>query len=308
MDISPEIIGLIDAIRNDKTRGASELARQSIEVLKLAAKHSRTSSTAEFLMEQQDIGGRLMSARPAMAPIFNLVSRLLDTVTEKAAADMDSIRRLTTSKADELVRDSLQAIAQIAKYSSQLVAGGDKIMTHSYSSTVIAALKAVFNEHSDIEVVITRSGAGHTGENTARQLGSHGIPLTFIDDTAVGLYLPTVNKVMVGADRVCADGKIVNGVGTYLLALAAEKAEIPVYILCDTLKFDPRLRSNEIDLEEKEPSEVIEPGRLPPQVTIRNPYFDITPLELVTGIITENGLMKPAEVIRYLRGKPAKES
>lgn len=305
MKISLETISLIDTIRNDKTHGASELARQAVEVLKLAAEHSHAGSTEEFLVEQRDIGGRLTSARPTMAPIFNIVSRLLNTIVGKAEGmDLDSIRRLTISKADELVTDSLQAIAQITQYSSQLIANGDKIMTHSYSSTVVAALKAAFSKHSDIEVITTRSGPGHAGERTAQQLGLYGIPLTFIDDTAVGLYLPTVNKVMLGADRVCADGKVVNGIGTYLLALASKKANIPFYILCDTLKFDPRLRSNEVDLEEKEPSEVIEPGRLPPMVTIKNPYFDITPLELVTGIVTESGLLKPKEVISYLAGHP----
>ncbi len=166
-------------------------------------------------------------------------------------------------------------------------------MTHSYSSTVVAVLKEAFTKHRDIEVITTRSGPGRTGEKTARELGLCGIPLTFIDDTAMGLYLATVNKVMVGADRVCADGKVINGIGTYQLALASEKADIPFYVLCDTFKFDPRLKGEEVDLEEKEPSELVKPAKLPPEVKIKNPYFDITPLELVTAVVTENGLLAP---------------
>jgi len=175
-------------------------------------------------------------------------------------------------------------------------------MTHSYSSTVAATLKEAFNKYGNISVIATRSGPGGSGAITARELVGYGIPVTFIDDTAVGLYIPMVNKVIIGADRICADGKIVNGVGSYQLAIAAEKTRIPLYVLCDSLKFAPRLKSEEIDLEEKEPSEVIESGRLPPGVKVKNPYFDITPLELVTGIVTEAGLYSREQVLGYIKG------
>jgi translation initiation factor 2B subunit (eIF-2B alpha/beta/delta family) len=174
-------------------------------------------------------------------------------------------------------------------------------MTHSYSSTVIKTLKAAYSRHKSIEVIVTRSGPGRTGERIARELRHHGVAVTFIDDAAMGLYIATANKVMVGADRICADAKLVNGIGTYPLALAADRANIPFYVLCETLKFDPRLSSHEVDLEEKETSEVTEPGRLPPGVRVKNPYFDITPLELITGIVTENGVLKPEEIARYLK-------
>ena len=242
-----------------------------------------------------------MLTRPAMAPVFNIVTRLLNLISEKAVeVDLGSIKRLTISKADAVVKDSLQAVARIAQFGSELIVDGDKIMTHSYSSTVVAVLKKTFTKHKNMGVIITRSGPGRTGEISAHQLGLCGIPVTFIDDVAMGLYISAVSKVMVGADRVCADGKVVNGIGTYQLALAAERAGIPFYVFCETLKFDPRLSSNEVDLEEKEPSEVAEPASMPPEVRIKNPYFDITPLELITAVVTENGLLKPEEVISYM--------
>jgi len=321
MNISAEITGLIDEIKGDRIHGASQLARQAVNVLKIAAERSQAGSAEEFLLEQKEIGQRLISTRPAMAPVFNIVSRLLNTIAGKAEGmDLDSVRRLTISKAEEVVSDSLKAVAQIAKHGSGLITDGDKIMTHSYSSTVVAVLKeALFKprdagadqkeasfKHHDIEEIITRSGLGRTGERTAQELGLCGIPLTLIDDTAMGLYISTVNKVSVGADRVCADGKVINGIGTYQLALAAERASVPFHVLCETLKFDPRLRGDEVDLEEKEQSEVVEPGRLPPEVRVKNPYFDITPLELVTGIVTENGLLTPEEVTSYLEKQSIK--
>jgi len=309
MSISPEIITLINEIRDDKTHGASELARRAVDVLKIAAERSQAKSVEQFLLELEEVGGRLMLARPAMAPVFNIISRLLDiTIKGAVEMDLDSVRRLTISKAGEVIGSSLQAIARIAEYGAELITDGDIIMTHSYSSTVMAMLKKAFTKHSHIEVITTRSGPGRTGEKIAQELGLTGIPVTFIDDVAMGLYISKVNKVVVGADRVCADGKIINGIGTYQLALAAEKAGIPFYVLCETLKFDPRLKGDEVDLEEKEPSEVVRPGVLPPEVKVKNPYFDITPLELITTVVTENGLLTPEGVISYMQKQSVKDS
>ena len=308
MNISHEIISLIDEIKNDKIHGASELARQAANVLRVAAERSQANNAEEFWLEQKMVGERLMSARPAMAPVFNIVERLLDIISEKVTEmKLDSIRRLTISKADEIIESSIQAVAQIAEHASKLIASGDIIMTHSCSSTVIETLKKAFTRDGNIEVIATRSGPGRTGERTAQQLGLYGIPVTFIDDTAMGLYISKVNKVVVGADRICADGKIINGIGTYQLALAAERASLPFYVLCETLKFDPRLRGDEVDLEEKEPSEVAKPGILPSEVRVKNPYFDITPLELVTGIVTENGLLTLQDVITYIEKQSVKD-
>jgi ribose 1,5-bisphosphate isomerase len=305
MKISPEIASLIDEIRNDRVHGASQLARQAVQVLKTAAEHSQAESVAQFLAEQRLVGNELMSARPAMAPVYNIVSRLLRAVSEKSAEmEVATVRQLTITKADEASNDSIQAIARIAEHGSELITDSDRIITHSYSSTVMEMLKVAHAKHRNIEVIATRSGPGRTGERIAQELDSQKIPVTFIDDIAVGLYTSTVNKVMVGADRICADGNLINGIGTYQLSLTAKRAGIPFYVLCETLKFDPRLRSEEVDLEEKETSEVIEPGRLPPGVSVKNPYFDITPPELITGIVTENGVLKPEDVIHYMRAHP----
>jgi len=304
METGPEIIGLIDEIRRDKVHGASELARQAAGVLKVAAEQSQATGTEEFCRGQKEIGERLMSARPAMAPVFNLVSRWLDAVAEKAqVVNLDSLRRFAVGRAEESIRDSLEAVARIARFGAELVAAGDRIMAHSYSSTVVAVLKEAFTGKG-IEAIVTRSGPGRTGERMARELGGCGIPVTFIDDAAAALYVSRASKVMLGADRVCADGKLVNGIGSYQLALAAERAGVPCYVLCETLKFDPRVNSSEVDLEEKEPRELVAPGVLPPEVRVKNPYFDITPLDLISAVVTENGLLMAEEVISYMQRHP----
>lgn len=302
MNISSKVARLIDEIKNDRNQGASQLARQAMSVMKVAAERSQADSVEHFLEELKGVGEGLTAARPAMAPIFNIVNRYLDSLSPVSSDQgVDYLKSLAVSKADELARVSLQAIAEITSCGLGLITEGDKIMTHSYSSTVMAVLEETVAEGRHIEVIATRSGAGGTGQRIARELGKLGMKVTFIDDTAAGLYVSSANKVMVGADRVCADGGVVNGVGTYPLALTAQKAEVPFYVLCETLKFDHRMRSEEVDFEEKESSEVAGKGKLPSKVSVKNPYFDLTPLELVTGIVTENGLLAPEGVTGYIR-------
>jgi eIF-2B alpha/beta/delta-like uncharacterized protein len=300
--MSNKVARLVDEIKNDRKQGASQLARQAVAVLKYAAEHSAADDAGQFREELEGVGEALMAARPAMAPIFNIVKRYLSFFSQLAPEEgLDYVRGGAVAKADELARVSVQAIAEITSCGCGLINDGDRIITHSYSSTVMAVLAEAVELGKHIAVISTRSGAGGTGQRIALELGRQGVAVTFVDDTAVGIYAAKANKAMVGADRICLDGSIINGVGTCPLALAARNAGVPFYVLCETLKFDHRLRSDEVDLEEKDPTEVIGRVKLPPPVEVKNPYFDITPLELVTGVVTENGLLAPEGVGDYMK-------
>jgi translation initiation factor eIF-2B subunit delta len=301
MDINPEIISLINEIKEDKVHGASELARQAAEALRITAELSQAKNADRFLQELKEAGGQLKLIRPAMASVFNIITVLLDRVTAKAGdVTVDSLRRAVVSEVEAAIYDSLGAVTRIAKHGAGQINDGDKIITHSYSSTVVTMLETTFAKRSNIDVIVIRSGTGRSGEALATQLSEGGIPVTFIDDAAMGLYMPIVNKVVVGADRICVDGSLINGIGTYPLAVMAQRFGLPFYVLCETLKFDLGLKGGEVDLEEKDPAEVAAPGVLPPEVKVKNTYFDITSSELIAGVITENGLFTSEEVIIHM--------
>jgi ribose 1,5-bisphosphate isomerase len=303
MDISPETARLIESIRGNKTDGASELARQAAGALKTAAANSRAVTMTDFMPEMRAIGDRLSGTRPAMAPIHNTVTRVLAALDEKTGeTSPETLKQAIISGADRVIAGSLKAVKEIAAYSARLVTDGDRILTHSYSSTVMAALREIALKRKNIGVTVTRSGPGRTGERTVREMAATGMPLTFIDDTAAGIYLAEVSKVMVGADRICADGTLVNGAGTYQIALACRRAGIPFHVLCETLKFDSRSKGNEVDLEEKEPGEVADLSSLPPGILVRNPYFDTTPPDLITAVVTENGILTIGELLGLMAG------
>ncbi len=302
MNVNADILKQIDEIRKDKKHGASELARQAIAVLKCVVEKSRATNTTELTAELQSIGQELISVRPAMAPVSNIVSRLLNIIDRNLLDnDLSTLKQIALSTADKLVDNSYKSTARIAEYGSSLIKNGFNIFTHSYSSTVIAVLREASRKYIDIKVIVTGSRLNSTGENTANELGECGIAVTYINGIAMGLYISNVNMVIVGADRICADGILINGIGTYLLALAADRAGVPFYVACDTLKFDPNLKGSEVDLEEKESSEIIEPAKLPAGTAIKNPYFDITPPEFIKAVITENGILTIHEVIDYMK-------
>jgi ribose 1,5-bisphosphate isomerase len=289
MTINPAIEHLIDEIRDDKTHGASQLARQALEVLKVASMASRAKTAGEFKAEFDEIAQKLKIVRPSMAPVYNSVKRILAVVSNERVVEVSTLRNTAIAQIDSLIQSSVQAVTRIASLAADKVNDNDIILTHSYSSTVAISLKTAY-EKKNFQVIATRSGAGRTGERTVWEIAYTGIPVTFIDDTAIGLFISHANKVLVGADRVCADGGLVNGIGTYLVALAAKQVNVPFYVLCETLKLDNRLKSTEVELEEKDPAELAPADTLPQEVIVKNPYFDITPPELITAIITENGL------------------
>jgi eIF-2B alpha/beta/delta-like uncharacterized protein len=299
MSIPPFIQEKITSIKDDNTHGASELARQALDTLQLAASESQTEDPDQFLVEFDEISNRLISIHPAMAPIYNLVKRLQAGLMDYKNNDAAVLKKAAITIADELIRNSVNAATRIAGYSVELIGSKESIMTHSYSSTVATALKKAF-EKQKIQVIVTRSGVSRVGQRAAWEFGYAGIQITYIDDTAIGLFISQATKIMVGADRICSDGGVVNGVGTYLLALAAREAGVPLYVLSENAKFDPRMRSSDIEHEEKNPTELAAQGILPEGVVIKNPYFDLTPLNLVTGIITEEGLVLQRDVPAYV--------
>jgi len=301
MPICEEIARLVDEIQDDRSHGAIELARRALVILRTAAEHSQADDVDRFLHEQRGVVQVLILVRPSMAPIRNVANRLMKALSDRAEElDMRPLRDFMASKVDEMVADTRQAVVRIARNTLDLVADGTTIMTHSYSSTVVAALQEVCSQRRDIRVVVTRSGPGRTGEETTRQLNGFGIPVTLIDDNAVAVHMPSVNILMLGADTVCADG-VVNAIGSYQLAVVGAATSVPVYVLCDSLKFDPELVREDADLENGEPTEVSEPSGLPAGVAISNPRFDFTPLELVTGIVTEDGVLSSADITAYLK-------
>lgn len=271
----------IAMIRNDREHGSRWLVRETISLLYDIASQP-PSSPEEHMQQLRRAGDELANARPAMAALAGAVRRILN-----APGGLEGMIREAAILLSEL--DS--AIEHITGYARPFLTG--TIMTHSLSGTVLEVLT---NCLSQIEHFIVLEGRPrYEGREVARQLSEKKASITLITDAQADIFLPQCHAVVVGADSILANGDILNKAGTALLAWAARGHRIPLYILCETLKISPHSWSGDLaQLEEKEPTEVLEQGM--PGVSIRNFYFDRTLSRLITAVITEQGIIRKKEI------------
>jgi len=275
----------LEQIRSDNTSGAAVLAvRAARELMARAGAFSDA-----WLIET---ARALVEAQPAMAPIFNLANRVLLAGPERVEATCHEFIRQVEAAAD--------AIASIV---AGLIPDG-AVLTHSYSSTVLKALRKARQAGKRFDIICTESRPVREGVILARELAREGVPVRLIVDAAVSLFLPAARIVLVGADSVSPRG-LVNKIGTSTLTLAAEASHVPVYALCSFDKFLPAGYHAPPE-PPKKPNEVLEDPI--PSVTAANYYFDLTPLEHLTGIITEEGVLSAADLRRRLAALPVHEA
>ena len=284
MLLNLEVARKIEEIRQDRTHGASWLSRQAIGVLNLATMKSEAKKAADFREELKAVARELIEARPSMASITNYVSRFIYEVSQESKLEKDlvSLKSFACSKGNELVKDSEKAFLQATEKGAEVIEKGDRLMTCSYSSTICQAFRIAKLRGKEFHVVVAESRFGGKvyGELAAEQLKKYGIPADIIPDNAIGRYISKVNKVLVGADSISADGSLINGTPTYAVALAAKESQVPFYSLCETAKFDiTSYLWKPIELEEG---------------------FDRVPPDSITGIITEEGITKPDEVVNHI--------
>ena len=174
-------------------------------------------------------------------------------------------------------------------------------MTHCHSGEALAFLKHYRLGHKRrISVIATETRPLEQGIKTAKELARDKIPVTFILDSAIGLFMKDVDMVVVGADALRREG-VVNKIGTCPLAYAAKHNAKPFYVVANVLKLDKR---KNFKIEERPAEEIyrkITTARNLRGIKIRNPAFDITPWKYVTAVITDEGIMKPSQLLRRLK-------
>lgn len=281
-DLPQPLQAEVDEVAADRERGASELARHSLEILATAAHTAPADSAATLHTLLNALATALMAARPSMAPIYNLLHCWCKELEKPAAISLDELRTEAAAHAAQLIQASREAVERIAVRGAQLIQPGETVITHSFSSTVVAVLEKLQNQ--SIQVIVTESRPRCEGYQLAQQLSQWAIPTTLITDAQVGLFVQHADVALVGADTLLADGALVNKVGTYPLALAAHAQGIPFYVCCEQFKRRTEAMSP-LELEAMDPAELGAPAY--PHVTVKNIYFEITPARLITEWISE---------------------
>lgn len=323
-----EIVSLHDAravaqaIRDMTVRGAPAIGAAAAFGLALAGFESQAASTSNLLADLQAAATLLKSARPTAVNLAWAVDRVM-AVAEKVEGGTEGLRQAVLNEAQRIADEDVEINRRMAEHGAALLADGDTVIHHCNTGalatvdwgTALGVIRMAHEQGKRIHVLVDETRPRLQGVRlTAWELEQYGVPYEIISDNMAGYFLKTgqVQKVLFGADRVAANGDVANKIGTYMLALAAHDNGVPVYAVVPTSTIDLTLaHGGLIPIEERDPSEVLglqfhgEPVA-PKNARARNPAFDVTPNRLLTGIVTENGVVVPPfEVnLKDLRGLP----
>ncbi len=276
---------LLRRVRDNLCDGASHLARIALEsLIDYSEVEIETDDVEALRGELLGFADDLMQARPNMAAIRDLVGRWREGV-EAFEGDAAALRAYARERA-QTVRDWANA-ATDATVECAIARVGEHhtLLTHSMSSTVTQVLKQLPGR--DFDVITTESRPRFEGWHLASTLGDFGIPVTYITDAQLGVFVERADAVLVGADSILADGSFLNKVGTRLLALGAREAGVPFFVCAESFKCTAQTAAG-VTLEEKPGNEL-----KPPQgrgVRARNVYFEVTPAALVTDWLSDEAL------------------
>lgn len=291
-------------IKTMRVRGALTIAIASLKALDSVLDEKAKDTRA--LARKLELGGKkLKSSRPTAVSLPNAVNYVLYLAKKNQGLALEEFREEMRSCIKRFIGEQEKALDTIGAIGANLIESGDVLLTHCNSDTVVTIFKKAHDEGKKIKVVCTESRPRYQGLITAKELSDYGIPTTLIVDSAVHLMMKKlkVDKVFVGADTVCADGDVINKIGTSQIALCAKELDIDFIVATESIKFSPQsLMGSMVKIEERDPAEVIRKGRLR-KVKVMNPAFDVTDASHIGMMITEYGVMPPQAAYRIMQEK-----
>lgn len=300
-----------DAIKNMKIRGAPLLGAAAAFALALVSYHSKAVRNAELIDELEEAAGILKETRPTAVNLFWAIDRIL-TKARRFSENAKGLAAFVVEEAQKIADEDAAANRLIGKHGAELIRDGDVILTHCNAGalatvdygTALGVIRAAWEQGKKIRVIATETRPKLQGARlTTYELKRDGIPVTLITDNMVGyvMYKRMVDKVIVGADRIVRDA-VINKIGTYAIAVLAKEHNIPFYVAAPKSSFDLSRSSMDVTIEERRSEEVTHIGsqRIAPEgVNVLNPAFDITPLEYVTAVICEDGVLRKEDLVKF---------
>jgi methylthioribose-1-phosphate isomerase len=283
-------------------RGAPAIGVTAAMGIALAAKISKNGDRKLLMLDIEKAAEIIGATRPTARNLFWAIERMLRKAREAADQRRD-IRETLVAEAQVMADEDVAANRRIGAFGAELIEDGDTVLTHCNTGTMatvsygtaFGVIRSAIAQGKKVKVIATETRPRQQGARiTVYEALSDGIPTTLIVDSAVGIAMSRgmVDKVIVGADRVTRTA-VANKVGTFMIALAAKYHGIPFYVAAPKTTLDLASDSANIAIEERDPREVTEiRGRriTPKGVKVFNPAFDVTPLELVTAVITDAGV------------------
>ncbi|OFX17598.1 translation initiation factor IF-2B subunit delta [archaeon RBG_16_50_20] len=288
-----------------RIRGAGLIARSAVEALEIVARQSKAKDVEAFVEELTEAARFLLQTRPTAVSLPNGIRYVMHRVNggKGRAATVEGIRSVAIQATEDFIENAKTAVHRIGEIGARRIRDGDVLLTHCNSSAAIEVMKTAWMQGRKFEVLVTETRPRFQGHITAHELAKAGIPVTLILDDAVRYFMQHVDKVLVGADAITANGALVNKIGTSMVALAAHEARVRVFVAAETYKFSPETMIGElVKIEDRDPAEMISPEqrRQIGSIKVLNPSFDVTPPEFIDLIITERGIIPPVGAILIL--------
>ena len=306
-----------DAIRSMKVRGAPLIGVVGGFGLVLSLKKITTRDLGEARKQLRKYADSLVATRPTGVNLRWAVERVYNVSSR--AKTVSSLQAILEEEAEEIMREELESARKIGEHGAPLLEDGDTVLTHCNAGalatvgygTALAVVRTAMEHGKEISVIATETRPLLQGARlTAFELAHDKIPVRIICDSAAAQILSrgVVDKVVVGADRILWTGHVTNKIGTLPIALAAEFYGVPFYTAAPVSTLDFATDPSKVVIEERDQQEVLnfQGTRVGPRgVEALNPAFDVTPPELISGIITDRGVSKPPfeESLRYLTGR-----
>ena len=298
------------AITDMVVRGAPAIGAAAAFGLALAGYESASTSSRDLLADLQAGAATLKAARPTAVNLAWAVDRILNKISALPPSSADVIRQFVLDEAQRIADEDVEINKRMAEHGAALINDGDTIIHHCNTGalatvdwgTALGVIRTAHGQGKKIHVLVDETRPRLQGARlTAWELEQYGIPYEIIPDNTAGYFLKAgqAQKCFVGSDRTAANGDVANKIGTYMLALAAHDNGVPFYPVVPTSTIDLSLAHGDlIPIEERDPEEVLglefHGERVAPiEAEARNIAFDVTPHRLVTGIVTENGVVYP---------------
>ena len=294
-----------NAIKKLVVRGAPAIGVTAAFGLALAAQASRAKALPELMTDLDTAFKTLRATRPTAVNLFWALERVMEKA--KRAKTVEDAKKAVLDEALKMSEEDVEANRHMGANGAKMFRDGDVVLTHCNAGslatvaygTALGVIRAARESGKRLSVIATETRPVMQGSRlTAFELQHDGIDVSLIPDTAVGHMMAksAIKRVIVGADRVLRSGHVFNKIGTYQVAILARRHRVPFYVAAPLSTFDFESSPEEVIIEERSVDEVVKVGKkriAPKGVRIFNPAFDMTPPELITGIITEKGVLRP---------------
>jgi len=296
-----------DAIRNMVVRGAPAIGVAAAMGIALGVKNSKARNGAELKKEFDEICEVIRDTRPTAVNLFWAIRRMSEKFDLLRIRSLARIRQALIDEALRMHAEDIAANQAMGRHGATLMPSSGGVLTHCNAGalatagygTALGVIRAAVEQGKKIHVYADETRPFLQGSRlTAWELMKDGIPTTVISDSMAGVMMQKgkIAAIVVGADRIAANGDVANKVGTYTVAVMAKENAIPFYVAAPLSTVDLATSDgSKIPIEQRNPAEVTHIGgkqMTPDGVEIENPAFDVTPAKYVTAIITERGIAR----------------